>query len=147
VSSAIARLAMNRFHQYRKGSSPMNGPPPDSTPPPPANTKDERTWAMLCHISVFSMFIFPLGNIIGPLVIWLIKKEEYPLVDDQGREVLNFQISVIIYAVISALLIFVLIGIPLLIALAIIDIILTIIGAMRANDGIKYRYPLTIRFF
>ena len=59
-------------------------------------TKDERTWAMLCHFSAFSGLIFPFGNFLAPLIIWLIKKEEMPFVEDQGKEVLNFQISMTI---------------------------------------------------
>ena len=108
--------------------------------------KDEKMWAMLTHISTFAGFIFPVGNIIAPLIIWLIKKDEYPLVDDQGKEVLNFQISMTIYLIASIILIFIVIGIPILIGLGIFDFIITIIAAIKANDGIKYRYPITIRF-
>ena len=56
-------------------------------------SKDEKTWGMLCHISTFCGMIIPFGNILAPLIIWLIKKEELPFVSDQGKEVLNFQIS------------------------------------------------------
>jgi uncharacterized Tic20 family protein len=114
--------------------------------PPSATTKDERTWAMLCHISTLSGFIIPFGNIIAPLIIWMIKKDEFPLVADQGKEVVNFQISLTIYILISIVLIILLIGIALLIGLGLFDLIVTIIGAMKANEGEKYRYPLAIRF-
>ena len=109
-------------------------------------SKDEKMWAMLTHISTFAAFVFPVGNIIAPLIIWLIKKDEYPLVDDQGKEVINFQISMTIYIIASVILIFIVIGIPILIGLGIFDFIITIIAAIKANDGIKYRYPITIRF-
>ena len=109
-------------------------------------SKDEKMWAMLTHISTFAVFVFPVGNIIAPLIILLIKKDEFPLVDDQGKEVLNFQISMTIYIIASVILIFVVIGIPILIGLAIFDFVITIIAAVKANDGIKYRYPITIRF-
>ena len=110
-------------------------------------TKDERTWAMLCHFSSFTGFIFPLGgNIIAPLIIWLIKKEELPFVDDQGKEVLNFQISMTIYFIISGILCIILIGIPIFIGLVIFGFIITIIAAISANDGTPYRYPINIRF-
>ena len=83
-------------------------------------SKDERTWAMLCHFSAFTGFIFPLGgNILAPLILWLIKKEELPFVDDQGKEVLNFQISMTIYFIISGILCIILIGIPIFIGLVI----------------------------
>ncbi len=109
-------------------------------------SRDEKMWAMLTHISTFAAFVFPVGNIIAPLIIWLIKKDEFPLVDDQGKEVLNFQISMTIYIIASVVLVFFVIGIPVLIGLVIFDFIITIIGAVKANDGIKYRYPITIRF-
>jgi len=114
----------------------------NSTP----ENRDERMWAMFCHLSGLAGFIFPFGNIIAPLVIWLIKKEEYALVNDQGKEALNFQISMTIYIIASVILIFLVIGIPLLIILGIFSLIVVIIAAIKANEGEKYRYPLTIRF-
>ena len=109
-------------------------------------TKDERTWGMLCHISTFCGMIIPLGNILAPFIIWLIKKEELPFVADQGKEVLNFQISMLIYLIVSGLLCIILIGIPIFIGLIIFDFIITIIAAINANDGKYYRYPITIHF-
>ena len=108
-------------------------------------TKDERTWAMLCHFSAFVGFIFPFGNILAPLIIWLIKKEEMAFVGDQAKEVLNFQISMTIYFISSVILIFLLVGIPLVIGLGIFDFIITIIAAINANDGNLYRYPINLR--
>jgi len=109
--------------------------------------RDERMWAMFCHLSGLAGFIFPFfGNIIAPLIIWLIKKEEYPLVNDQGKESLNFQISISIYAIASCILMFILIGIPLLIIILIFNLIVIIMASIKANEGEKYRYPLTIRF-
>ena len=108
-------------------------------------SKDERTWAMLCHFSAFSGLIFPFGNFLAPLIIWLIKKEEMPFVEDQGKEVLNFQISMTIYLLISGLLCIILIGIPIVIGLVIFCFIITIIAAISANDGKAYRYPMNLR--
>ena len=107
--------------------------------------KDERTWAMLCHFSAYIGFIFPFGNIIVPLIIWLSKREDLPLVEDQGREVLNFQISMTIYFIISGILCIILIGIPILIGLIIFDFIITIVAAISANDGKYYRYPINLK--
>ena len=107
--------------------------------------KDERTWAMLSHFSAFTGLIFPFGNFLSPLIIWLIKKEELPLVEDQGREVLNFQISMTIYFLISGILCIILIGIPIVIGLVIFCFIITIIAAISANDGQSYRYPINLR--
>ena len=122
----------------------------DQTPPQPepsqVDSRDQNMWAMLCHLSTLAGFIIPLGNVIGPLVIWMIKKDVYPLVDDQGKEALNFQISMTIYYVISGILILILIGIPLLIGLALFSLVVTIIAMVKASDGVAYRYPLSIRF-
>ena len=108
--------------------------------------KEERTWAMLCHLGVFAAHFIPLGNIIVPLVIWLIKKEDSSFIDFHGKEVLNFQISLLIYFIVAGILIFVLIGLPLLIALWVFSLVVVIIAAVKANDGQYYKYPLTIRF-
>lgn len=108
-------------------------------------SKEERTWGMLCHLSVLAGFIIPLASIIAPLVIWLIKKEEMPFVDDQGKESLNFQITMFIGFIISFILLFVLIGYLLMIALAIFDLVMVIMAAMKANEGVRYRYPYSIR--
>ncbi len=121
--------------------------PKEITPETAANdSKDERMWAMLCHLSTFAGYMVPFGNIIAPLVLWVMKKDEYPLVDDQGKEAINFQISITIYVIMSIVLVFLVIGIPLLIGLLIYEIIATIIAAIKANDGEQYRYPFTIRF-
>ena len=112
------------------------------------NEKDARVWALLCHLGGLGVYIVPtIGHLLAPLIIWLIKKDESPFVDDQGKEALNFQISITIYAVIAALLIPLFgLGAVLLIALGIFDLIIIIIAAVKANSGEKYRYPLCIRF-
>lgn len=111
------------------------------------NLKEARTWGMLCHLSTFAGCLVPFGNFLGPFVCWLLKKNEYPYVDYHAKEALNFQISVLIYLVVSALLIFVLIGIVLFPAVLIFDIVCTILATIQANDGKFYRYPLSIPFF
>jgi uncharacterized Tic20 family protein len=109
-------------------------------------TRDDRTWAMIAHLSALAGYtIVPLGNIIAPLIIWLVKKDQSWFVDDQAKEALNFQISMTIYAIISGILVIVLIGIALLIILYVVGVILIIIATIKANDGYQYRYPLTIR--
>jgi uncharacterized Tic20 family protein len=107
---------------------------------------ESRTWGMIAHLSTFSGYIVPLGNIVGPLVVWLMKKDQMEFVDDQAKEALNFQISILIYVVVSIVLIFVIIGIPLLIAVLIFDLVVTIMAAVKANEGVRYRYPLKITF-
>jgi uncharacterized Tic20 family protein len=108
--------------------------------------RDENMWAMFCHLAALIGFVIPFGNIIGPLVIWVLKKDEYPLVNENGKEALNFQISMTIYFIASLLLIIVVIGIPLLIALGFFELIAIVIAAIKANEGVTFRYPLTIRF-
>ena len=119
-------------------------------PAPPCEDKedrDERMWATLCHLSAFALFLLPTcGNLIGPLIVWLIKKDELPLVDDQGKEVLNFQISMTIYYIAAAILCCAFVGFVLLPALLIFGIVVTIMGAVKASTGVAYRYPLCIRF-
>ena len=108
--------------------------------------KKDRTWAMFCHLTALSVFIgIPFGNIIGPLVIWLIKRDEFAIVDEHGKESLNFQISLTIYAIISFFLCFALIGFLLLPAVLIFGLVVVILATLAANKGEFYRYPLTIR--
>lgn len=100
---------------------------------------------MLCHLTALAGLVVPVGNIIGPLVVWLIKRNDLEIVEEHGKEALNFQISMTIYFVISLLLIFVIIGFFLAVAVAIADIILVIIASIKASNGEAYKYPLTLR--
>jgi uncharacterized Tic20 family protein len=110
-------------------------------------SQEERTWALAAHLSALVGYVMiPLGNIIAPLVIWLIQKDKMPFVDDQGKEALNFQISMSIYAIACVPFVFFLIGIPMLLAVGLVGIVFLIVAAIKANEGIHYRYPLTIRF-
>lgn len=109
--------------------------------------KDARMWNMLCHLTALLGFVgVPFGNIIGPLVIWLIKKNEIPSVDEHGKAALNFQISITIYSFVALVLCLILIGYVLLFALVIVDIIFVIMAAVKANNGEPYKYPMTINF-
>jgi uncharacterized Tic20 family protein len=134
-----------------------DAPPQQPAPPPYANYQprlesqqiedvEARNWAMYCHLAVFAGYIIPFGNIIGPLVIWLIKREQYPAVDYHGKEALNFQISVMIYMLVSVVLIFVVIGILAMIAVGITSLVCTIIAVVKASRGEYYRYPMSMRF-
>lgn len=132
-------------------------PEPQVPPPPPPidrtqgldqKQKDECMWAMLCHLSSLAGYVLtvPFAGVIGPLVVWLIKKDEYPRVDEQGKESMNFQISMAIYSLISILLVFVLIGFVLLIAVVVFDLVCVIIASVKAQQGESYKYPMCIRF-
>jgi uncharacterized protein len=118
----------------------------EQTTAPPTDQHDERMWAMFCHLSALAGYVFPFGNIIAPLIIWVLKKDEFPLVNDQGKEAINFQISMTIYIIAAIILIILVIGIPLLILLGLFDLLMIIIASIKANEGTEYRYPLTIRF-
>ena len=110
-------------------------------------SKDVRNWAMLCHLSALvGLLGNGIGFFLGPLIVWLIKKEEHPFIDDQGKEAVNFQITMFIAFMIALVLSFVLIGIPLLLALGVLEIVFPIIAAIQASNGTNYRYPLAIRF-
>lgn len=108
--------------------------------------QEERTFGMLCHLLALSGCIIPLGNILGPLVMWLIKKDQSPFVNAQGKESLNFQISLLIYAIVSGILMLIFIGFLLAIAVGIFGLVMIIIASIKAYEGVDYRYPLTIRF-
>lgn len=112
----------------------------------PQVSKDEQNWAMICHLSALIGFIIPFGNLIGPLVVWQMKKDTMPLVDKHGKEALNFQITVAIAAVISMVLMLVLIGIFLLMIVGLGALILTIMASIKvANGDLDYKYPFALR--
>lgn len=123
-------------------------------PPPPSGepTAEEKTWGMLAHLAALSgLFTGGVGCVIGPLVVWLVKKDSMPFVDDQGKEALNFNITLFIaYVVLMAMtfLSFFILS-PLTILLGIVVgiawLVLTIIALVKANEGVAYRYPFTLR--
>jgi uncharacterized Tic20 family protein len=111
----------------------------------PAPSKEVRQWAMFCHLSALLGIWIPFGTLLGPLVLWQMKREMDPFIDAQGKEALNFQITVAIASAICLLLMLVIIGFFLFGLVAIGALVLTIIGGVKANDGVPYRYPFTWR--
>jgi hypothetical protein len=110
-------------------------------------SSDIRTWAMFTHLSALLAYIgVPFGHIIGPLIIWLVKKDDDPFINAHGRESLNFQLSITIYTGVAFLLMFAIVGFVLVPVVFGMHVVLSILAALRANDGQLYRYPLTIRF-
>ena len=101
---------------------------------------------MLCHVAAFAGCLVPLDNFIGPLVVWLLEKDESPVVDKAGKASLNFQMSMMIYGLMAGVLCFVLIGIPLLIGVVILTVVSVIVAGVKAYNGEPYKYPLLIRF-
>ena len=126
----------------------MSQPPSMPYQPSPAVTEavpEARTFGMLCHLGGLAGLIIPFGNVIAPLVFWLVKKDMYPFVDRHGKEALNFQISITIYAVISGILFLVIIGAFLLPLVGLFSLIMSIVAGIKANSGEEFRYPLCIR--
>jgi uncharacterized protein len=121
----------------------MDQPPP---PPIPSSSSDTRTWTILCHASALAGFFVPgVGHLLGPLVVWLAKRTDSPEIDAHGKESLNFQISMLIYALISGILCLILIGFLLLAILHLLNLVLVIVASIQASEGKLYRYPITIR--
>jgi uncharacterized Tic20 family protein len=141
--------------------TPDPGPLPPPAPPPPSSIDDlpsaeEKQWAMFAHLSalaggLLTSAVGGWGTFIGPLVIWLIKKDTMRFVDDQGKEALNFNITVAIACFALVLLGIVtlgigfLIAIPALVVIGIAWLVFTIIGAVKSSNGEFYRYPMTLR--
>src|SRR5215510_13703091 len=119
----------------------------DQTPPPlPSTSSNVETCCVLCHPAAYSdLFFHFLGHILGPLIIWLMKRRDSPEIDAYGKESLNFQISMLIYDAVAAILCAVLIGVPILIALWVLNTVLVIVASVKAGQGEFYRYPFTIR--
>ncbi|MFH1878362.1 MAG: DUF4870 domain-containing protein [Candidatus Omnitrophota bacterium] len=113
---------------------------------PVKNTdKAENTIAMWCHLSSFCGILIPFGNILAPLLIWLMNREGKPMVDDQGKESLNFQISLFIYTLAGVILSLIIVGIFFLIVLTLFAVIQVIKAGISASNGDRYRYPFCIR--
>jgi uncharacterized Tic20 family protein len=113
----------------------------------PAKIEQEtRTWGLLLHLSLLAGYVTAGLGFVAPIVIWQLKKNELPLLDQHGKNAVNWLISKLIYAVVCFLLFFVIVGIPLLVVLGILGIIFPIIAGVKANNGVVWKYPLAITF-
>jgi uncharacterized Tic20 family protein len=122
---------------------------PQEVPPLPYDMvdKETRNWAMLAHLSSLLGYVgVPLATVLGPLIVWLMKKDQHPFIDEHGKESLNFQLSMLIYLIVSGLSAFICIGFVLFPVVYIAGIVFVIIAAIKSSNGESYRYPLTIRF-
>ncbi|HEX8834719.1 MAG TPA: DUF4870 domain-containing protein [Abditibacteriaceae bacterium] len=151
----------DRKHEWENPMQPPipnpNAFSPGPTPGGPLSS-DDKNWGMACHLAAFCMYLgVPFGNVIGPLLVWLFKKDSSAFINEQGKESLNFQLSMTLYGLIggaiAAFLALSIIGIPLLIlafplvlVFGIAHLILTVMGTIRSANGEIYRYPMTIRF-
>jgi|SRR6516225_9705614 uncharacterized Tic20 family protein len=139
----------------------MSVPPNDVTAPPPppaagAPTAEEKQWALFAHLSALAGAMltglwFGFGCFLGPLIIWLIKKDTMPFVNDQGKEALNFNITLAIVCIALLVLTVMTLGIGILLAFPIGVVVgvgwlvLTVIAAIKASEGVAYRYPFALR--
>lgn len=121
---------------------------PKQIPPDPSQPEldvQERQWGLFAHLSALAGFVIPFGNVLGPFLIWQIKKHELPFAAQQAKEALNFQLTVLLAVLVCWAMFFAVIGLLLLPVVVIGALVLTIIAALKANDGHAYRYPLTLR--
>jgi uncharacterized Tic20 family protein len=127
-----------------------------TTPIPPAMEEEafppgfpetwERNWAVFCHLGGFAGLVLPgLGHVVVPLVLWLLRRDQSAFVDHHGKEALNFQISMTLYAVVSVALMWVLIGFLLILVVLGVQFVFMVIASVAASQGEPYRYPLTLR--
>ena len=119
--------------------------PSNQAPSSPSNPTTDNSLAVVMQLLGFAGFLIPFGNIIAPLILWLVKRAESPLLDRTGKEVVNFQISYTIYAAVAGLLCFVLVGFLILPVIFILWVVFMVVAAIKTGNGEEYRYPLTIR--
>ena len=117
---------------------------PAEAPAPTSRDRETNQWAMFIHFSILAGWIVPLAGLIVPILLWQMKKDELPGIVPHAHIVLNWIVSSLVYALICFILVFVLIGIPALIALGIVTIIFSVVGGLKANDGIVWEYPGTL---
>jgi len=131
---------------------PAQPPPPTQPAPAPGSPENQaRTWNMLCHLSALAGFIIPFGNMLGPLLVWQIKKNEIPSVNVHGKAALNFQITVTLAAfigvVVAVILSFFCVGfllIPLVVLIGLAGLVFAVIAGIKANNGEDYKYPYSL---
>ncbi|HSP44665.1 MAG TPA: DUF4870 domain-containing protein [Chthoniobacterales bacterium] len=120
---------------------------PSSSPASIHAIANVRTWSAFCHASaLLGVFLHFPGHLLGPLILWLIKRGDSPEIDAHGKEAVNFQISMLIYNAVAAVFCLVLVGFVFLAILWVLNAVFVIIAAIQASDGKFYRYPMTIRF-
>lgn len=122
----------------------MNSAEP-ATEPATVPTQDERTWGMVAHLSALGFFVLPFGNVIGPFVVWLAKRDHSAFIGAHAKEALNFNITILLGGLVCIVLVAFSIGILFGAVLFVFWLVLTIIAALKANEGATYRYPFTLR--
>jgi uncharacterized Tic20 family protein len=110
-------------------------------------SQNDKNWAMACHLSAFAGSFFPLGSVLGPMICWLSRKDTSDWVDKNGKASLNFQISMLLYFVLSIPLIFMVVGIPIVMFIWILKVVCTIVASVKTARMESFKYPLSIPFF
>ena len=130
---------------------PPAQPPQPPASAPPGHENQARTWNMLCHLSALAGYAIPFGNVLGPLLVWQIKKHEFPSVEEHGKAALNFQLTVLIALFVgiiaTVLLSFVCIGfllIPVVVLIGLAGLVFAVVAGIKANNGEPYRYPWSL---
>lgn len=108
--------------------------------------RDTRMWAMFLHLSFFAGYAVPIFGLLAPVVIWQVKKDELPLIDRHGKNMVNWLISLVIYTIVGVLLCFIVIGVPFLILLGVLSVVFPIVAGIKANNGKVWKYPMSIQF-
>ncbi len=120
--------------------------PSDTPAPGTAPTENERTWGMLAHLSALTgVVVWLLGCIIGPLIVWIVRRDQSAFVAEHAREALNFNITVVLAALACMVLMMVFVGFILGTALFVVWLVFTLIAAIKASEGEHYRYPFSLR--
>lgn len=125
---------------------PVEPKPPVKAHQPTPTVIDGTNWTMLIHLSQLAHCVVPFGGILAPILIWQLKKEEHPQLDQHGKMIFNWMISQFLYTCIAGILAIFIVGVPILIVLGIISVVFPIIGALKAADGLFWKYPMTIEF-
>jgi hypothetical protein len=151
-----ASINRGKIMSDNQTQTPPPVPPPPVTPaiPPPSPESQARTWNMLCHLSALAGYIgIPFGNVLGPLLVWQIKKNEFPSVEVHGKAALNFQLTVLLAELVTgaAMVVGILICVgwlllPVLLGIILAGLIFAIIAGIKANNGEDYKYPWSIEF-
>jgi uncharacterized protein len=120
---------------------------PRAAPGIGAPGEEERTWGMLVHLAAFAGVVLPLGgNLLGPWLVWRSRRDRSAFVQEQGREALNFNLTVCLAALVCVALVYVFIGVLLGLALLVYWVAMTLLAGIRAGEGVHYRYPLALRW-
>lgn len=131
----------------RRHDAPVNTPTTDTPPVVPESlSEDERTWGMIAHFSALAFFVLPpIGGVVGPLIVWVLKKQQYQFASEAAKESINFNIAVLIGYAVCAVLAFVFVGLVLGFALFLYWLVMTIVAGVKASEGIHYRHRFTLR--